>query len=320
VFVQWWSFLHLTRKTPNPMIRFLLYLAFACCILTGCQSKNQSSQAEMVADMAPVQESQEAKMAAPEASAPLIAPEQDTPEEVPPSPGKPAAPPAERKIVRNATIRFRVSSQIESGKRIVALVKQFNGLITNEEQTRESGNLQTAMTVRIPANRLDAFLELLLKESVYTDSKSVTAEDVTKQFVDTEARIRSQKATEEKYLQLLKQARNVQEVLAVEEQLRQMREEIEVRETELRELKTNVALSTINLTFYEVREATNAPDEPFYVKIAHNLRDGFGLVGDVVIGIFYLLPVVALVGVPIWLLIRWWRIRAKRRKSQVQKL
>jgi len=45
----------------------------------------------------------------------------------------------------------------------------------------------------------------------------VTAEDVTKQFVDTEARIRNPKATEEKYLQLLKQARNVQDVLAVEE-------------------------------------------------------------------------------------------------------
>ncbi len=298
------------------MSRFFLYVAFAGCLLTGCQSKNQGSQAEMVADVAQGQEGREAKLAAPDPSAPLIAPEQDTPEAVaPPLPGKPAAPLTDRKIIRNATIRFRVSSQTESGKRITALVKQANGLITNEEQTRESGNLQTAMTVRVPATRLDAFLESLLKESVYTDSKSVIAEDVTKQFVDTEARIRSQKATEEKYLQLLKQARNVQDVLAVEEQLRQMREEIEVRETELRELKTNAALSTITLTFYEVGEATNAPDEPFYVKIAHNLRNGFGLVGDVVIGVFYLLPVVALVGLPVWLLIRWWRIRAKRKKQ-----
>ena len=297
------------------MLRFLLYVVSICCILTACQSKNQdSSRATAEADLmqlpAPKQADESAVL--PEAK-----PDQAIAEDIaPPSPGKPAAPPAERKIVRNATIRFRVSNQIESGKRIAGLVKQFNGLITNEEQSRESGNLQTTMTARIPANRLDAFLESLLTESVYTDSKSVTAEDVTKQFVDTEARIRTQKATEEKYLQLLKQARNVQEVLAVEEQLRQMREEIEVRETELRELKTNVALSTITLTFYEVGETTNAPDEPFYVKIAHNLRNGFGLVGDVVIGIFYLLPVVALVGLPVWLLIRWWRIRAGRRKQR----
>ena len=270
----------------------------------------------MVADMPQVQDISEAKMAAPETK-----PDQEAPEVVAPpspSPGKPAAPPPARKIVRNATVRFRVSSQTESGKRIVGLVRRFNGLITSEEQTRESGNRQTAMIVRIPANRLDAFLESLLNESVYTDSKSITAEDITKQFVDTEARIRSQKATEEKYLQLLKQARNVQDVLAVEEQLRQMREEIEVRETELRELKTNVALSTITLTFYEVGEATTAPDEPFYVKIAHNIRDGFGMVGDLVIGIFYLLPVMALIGVPIWLLIRWLRIRARRRTNQAK--
>ena len=304
------------------MIRFLYSILFVLCILAGCQSKNQadSSQTNAEVDLmklpAPAQTEDDAAFSPPETK-----PDQDAPDQVaPPLPDKVTTTPTERKIVRNATIRFRVSSQIESGKRIVALVKQFSGLITSEEQSRESGNLQTNMTVRIPANRLDAFLESLLKESVYTDSKSVTAEDVTKQFVDTEARIRSQKATEEKYIQLLKQARNVQEVLAVEEQLRQMREEIEVREAELRELKTNVALSTINLTFYEVGETTNAPDEPFYVKIAHNLRDGFGLVGEVVIGIFYLLPVVALVGVPIWLLIRWWRSRARRRKSQAQNL
>ena len=96
-----------------------------------------------------------------------------------------------------------------------------------------------------------------------------------------------------------------------------MREEIEVHEIELRELKTNVALSTITLTFYEVGEAI-PPDEPFYVKIAHSIRDGFGMVGDLVTGIFYLLPVMALVGVPVWLLIRWFRIRARRRINQAK--
>jgi len=97
-----------------------------------------------------------------------------------------------------------------------------------------------------------------------------------------------------------------------------MREEIEVHEIELRELKTNVALSTITLTFYEVGEATTTPDEPFYVKITHSIRDGFGMVGDLVTGIFYLLPVMALVGVPVWLLIRWFRIRARRRINQAK--
>lgn len=69
----------------------------------------------------------------------------------------------------------------------------------------------------------------------------------------------------------------MRDVLAVEELLRQMREEIEVHEIKLRELKTNVALSTITLTFYEVGEAIpprrailreNRPQHP------RRLRDG----------------------------------------------
>ena len=127
--------------------------------------------------------------------------------------------------------------------------------------------------------------------------------------MDVEARIRSKKAVEEIYLKLLKQARSVADVLKVEEQLGQIREEREVQEAELRQLKDEVALSTINLTYYQQTEVALRPEEPFYTQIGHNLTDGFRLMGDVFVGLFYFLPI-GLVGAGVvWLVALWRRQR-----------
>ena len=168
------------------------------------------------------------------------------------------------------------------------------------------------MIVRVPATRLDTFLVALLKESIFTERKTITAEDVTKRYVDLEARIKAKKITEEKYLEILKKARNVEEVLKVEEQLGLMREEIETREAELRELKNDVAMSTVNASFYQTVEGVNAPDKPFYAKIWNSFAEGFDLLSGVFLGLFYLLPVAVVFGGIGWFLIRWLR---KRRKT-----
>lgn len=261
----------------------------------GCQSQ-KAEEAAITTDPATPKESGQAQ------------PESD---QEAPSPTTPAgvrfSPPEviNRQIIRNATIRFRVADYRASEKRITAVVGRYSGQVASSAESRTGDALSNDMVLRIPAGRLDAFLVDLLTESIYTETKTLTAEDITKQYVDTEARIRSKKATETRYLQLLNKARTVQEVMAVEEQLRQMREEIEVQQAELRDLKNDVALSTVTLTFYEQSEAANNPEDPFYVRIGHNLRDGFGLVGTVFIGLFYLLPVVLVLGTSIWLFLRW---------------
>lgn len=264
---------------------------------SSCQSRQAESPQEGVMKLAaPAQPEQDAL-------------QETEPVAVPIEPTQTVPVSTNRKIIRNATLRFRVDNLSESGKRINALVKQSGSLISSSEDTRSEGQIQTTLTVRVSAEKLDSFVETMLKESIYTDIKTITAEDITRQYVDTEARIRSKKATEEKYLQILKQAKNVKEVLEVEAQLRQMREEIEVQEAELREMKNNVALSTVNATYYQEIENSRNPEAPFYVQIIHNLRDGFGVVGDFLVGIFYFLPLLLVTVLPVWLVVRWWRRR-----------
>lgn len=259
-------------------------------LMLGCQTKH-NNEPSVDSESAITQEAE-----APEAKA---APEKNNVD-------APAPLLADRKIVRNATLRFRVEKLTDSEARILKMAGQFGGMITNSEENRTGGLSEVSMTVRVPAARLDPFLSMLLKESIYTDTKTIAAEDITRQYADIDARIRAKKATEIRYLQLLQKARNVQEVMAVEAQLGQMREDIEAQEAVLRTLKNDVSLSTVTLTMYERGEVANEPDAPFYVRAAQNFRDGFSFLGQFIVGAFYFVPLLLIAGA-IWWGVRQWR-------------
>jgi hypothetical protein len=272
--------------------RLISSYLFSVLLLLSCQAKQNSESATDAA------EATTQSAAAPEAKDAADNDDVD----------KPAPLLADRKIVRNARLRFRVEKLTDSEARISKMASQFGGMITNSEENRTGGQSEVSMTVRVPADRLDPFLSSLMKESIYTDTKTISAEDVTRQYADTDARIRAKKATETRYLQLLQRARNVQEVMAVEAQLGQMREEIESQEAVLRTLKNDVALSTVTLTMYERSEVASEPNAPFYVRAAQNFRDGFAFLGDFIVGAFYFVPLLLIIAA-IWWGVRRWRNR-----------
>ena len=273
-------------------------------IVTACQSKPEQAKTE---DLAP----RMMAMKAPSPEQTDASPDEDiVPEPTQPSAGK-SRTPANRQLIRNAQVRIRVNEFKKSGKAIEQAVQQAGGQIANSNETKTDNSIESALTIRVPAARFDALLASILTESIFTDTKSITVEDVTRRYVDVEARIRSKKAVEETYLKLLKQARNVADVLKVEEQLGQIREEREVQEAELRQIKDEVALSTINLTYYQQTEVALNPEEPVYAQIWHNFTDGFRLMGNALVGLFYFLPLGLLGTGIVWLFLRWRRQRRK---------
>lgn len=296
------------------MKKFLFVLGLFASALMSCQDKQRAADETAPKQGGSASDAKYETMADPsQAAEPPATPEAPV---QPPAPGDPTGPKGavQRKIIRNATVRFRVRDFQKSGQRIETAVKRVGGLIVSTNESKQDAALQNDLTIRVPAARLDTFLAVILTESIFTESKSITAEDITRRYADVEARIRSKKATEEKYLQLLKQAKNVKDVLEVEQQLAQMREDIEAQEAVFREIKNDVAQSTIQLTYYQQTEASLNPDVPFYVKIYNNLRDGLGLIGSVFLGLFYFLPLLILLGLFGWLIVRWRRGRKEKTK------
>jgi hypothetical protein len=226
---------------------------------------------------------------------------------LPPPP--PAQQISQKKIIHTADIRFKVEDLKKAESAIKARVKAMGGYISNENQNRQSGNLENSWTARIPAEKFDTFLGDVEKESIYVDSKNVSAEDVTAEYVDNELRIKSKQKVFERYLELLKQAKNVQEIMAVEEQIRVIREEIEAKEGRQKYLNDQVDFSTISVTFYQETETSSAPEQPFYLKIWKNFVEGWSSLFNTIIGLFYLIPYFLLIFVLFYFLRKWWRNR-----------
>ena len=220
-------------------------------------------------------------------------------------PTKPVQTNTQKKVIHTADIRFKVEDLKKAESIIKAHVKAIGGYISNENQHRYGGKLENSWTVRIPADKFDTFLGDVEKESIYVDSKNVAAEDVTAEYVDNELRIKSKQKVFERYLELLKQAKNVQEIMAVEEQIRVIREEIESKEGRQNYLNDQVSFSTITVSFYQETETSSAPEQPFYVKIWKNFVQGWISFFNVIISLFYLIPYILLLFVLFYLIKRW---------------
>ena len=278
-------------------------------LLFGCSSKNaETTTTESVKgeeEFAVVADAAESSKIT---TTKFLPPEIKADEEVS-RPTPPSAPNAPKKIIHTADIRFKVDDLRKAEISIKTRVQAMGGYISNTNQNRQSGNLENSWTIRIPAEKFETFLGDVEKESVYTDSKNVSAEDVTAEYVDNDLRIKSKQKVFERYLELLKQAKNVEEIMAVEEQIRVIREEIEAKEGRQKFLNDQVSYSTITLNFYQETESSSAPEQPFYVKIWRNFVEGWDSFFAMIIGLFYLIPYFLLLGGIIYLLKKWWKKR-----------
>ena len=102
------------------------------------------------------------------------------------------------------------------------------------------------------------------------DNKEINVKDVTEEFLDIQARVKTKKELELRYIDLLKKARNVTEILEIEKQIGLLRAEIESIEGRLKYLEDQVSFSTLTMTFYET-----VPNESAFGKQFQNgFRNG----------------------------------------------
>jgi hypothetical protein len=225
---------------------------------------------------------------------------------VPPSPYAPVPDAIQRKLLKQGTMRFEADDLRETHAFITALCREYNAYISGESQNDYGSRLQQDLTVRIPADQFDAYIGKLEGHAVKVEQKSIEVSDVTEEFIDTEARLKTKKDLEQRYRDLLRQAKTVSEVISVEAQLVNVRADIESMEGRLKYLNDRVSLSTLNITFYEVI----GTDFGFGSKSVAALRQGWDNLLAFLIGVLYLWPFILLIAVVVYWLSRW---RKRRR-------
>jgi hypothetical protein len=218
---------------------------------------------------------------------------------------------SQKKIVRNADIRFQVEDYKKSTAAIDKVVKDSGGYISSSREDNNNYGLSTTMTIRVNSPKFDVLINELLKEAKFLNYKNINADDITARFVDTEARLKTKKEVEKRYIDILKQAKTIEEILRVEDQLGNIREEIEAKEGQLKLMNDQVSYSTISLQYYESVEAVAQEEDGFFVRIKKGIKTGWEVLVGFIVGVFYVWPLLLIAGLGVFFFRRWRKKKGK---------
>jgi len=161
----------------------------------------------------------------------------------------------ERKLVKEGHVGFKTDSIKETTPKIRKMIDKYKGFVSHEEANNYSGNKSFTLVARIPVDSFDKFIEELEKTAGSFDNRTIGIKDITSQFVDTEARLKAKKEVEKSYLAILEKAKTINETLAVQKLLGEIRGEIESVEGQLKLMQSQTSLSTVTISYYENKES-----------------------------------------------------------------
>jgi len=210
---------------------------------------------------------------------------------------------ADRSIIKTGEITVEVDNVAETTGAIRALALELDGYISSSFQG-ESAESAT-LTMRIPADRFDDALAAIHELGGDVKSEATREEDVTATVVDLEARLTNLRAAEVEYRELMDRAERVEDILAIQNQLFQVRGEIEAMQAQLEYFNDQAAMATLTVSIIPgaVEQATTDFDPGAIVQEAVAQLVGFGqwLVGAAIWFVIVGLPALVVLGVALFI-------------------
>ena len=165
------------------------------------------------------------------------------------------AAPANRKIERNGSLDLVVGDVGQASGKIRDIVNGLGGYVEKSSQMNV-GSRSATLTVRVPAASLDQAMSQIEKVALQVDQESVEARDVTREYIDLDARLRNAQAEEVRYLEILKRATTIKDTLDGAEKLSNVRGRIEQLQGEMRYLNSQIDMSSLLISLQTEAEAT----------------------------------------------------------------
>lgn len=232
-----------------------------------------------------------------------------------------------RKLIKNVNLSVETETFEELLATITEKTESFSGYIEESYTYNGSnyygrGTRNASMTVRIPAQQLDAFLSSVSEVSNVI-SRNDSVSDVTLQYVDMESHKKALTAEQDRLLELLEQAESVEDIITIESRLSDVRYQIESMESQLRTLQNQVSYSTVYLDIQEVEKLTPVEEQTRGEMIREGFVDSLYGVGNglldfgtaVIIDLPYLVVWAAVILLVILII----RLLRKHRKNKEQK-
>src|SRR5256714_1478123 len=227
----------------------------------------------------------------------------------------------DRKILRNADITIEAASTTEAQYRVTEIAEAHGGfVITSEAKQRENleptkRTFDIKLVARVPSVEFGAALEEIKKLAGNIPEAHIASQDVTEDFIDLEARIKTQKALELQFLEIMKQAKKVDDALEVQRQLAEVRNDIEKLEGRKRFLENRSSLSTITVNI-QASKLVTVSTTGFRSSLRDAASDSLDLASNMMVFfarlVIVMLPVVLFIVLPAGLMFRYLVRRAER--------
>ncbi len=216
----------------------------------------------------------------------------------------------DRKIIRDAELTLEVGAPAEVQRKITSIAESLGGfVVTSESKQRQVGDaqqeLEVNLVVRVPATQFMAALDQIHSAGNRVVAEKITGQDVTEEFIDLEARIRTQKALEAQFLEIMKDARKVPDALEVQRQIAEVRTEIEKLEGRKRFLENRASLSTITVNLQTptaIAVNTSGFGRKIREAIADSIEVAIAIVLFLIQFVIVMIPVFIMIILPLWII------------------
>lgn len=238
-------------------------------------------------------------------------------------------PPAQagRKLIRN----FNMSLETRQFDRLYQDIREqaaanggyFENSSLHSNGLYDNSTRSASLVIRIPANKADAFLQQLTK-SLGEDSsilyQNESLDDVTLKYTDVESHKKSLETEQKRLLELLEKAETIEDIIAMESRLSEVRYELENYASQLRQFDNQIDYCTFYLDLNEVRRLDAAEQDNVWTRMSKGLSKTFGNIADgaqdafvfVVVNFPYLLTLALLIVLAVLV------VRRKHRRIRLQ--
>lgn len=116
----------------------------------------------------------------------------------------------DKKIIKTAFLKLEVKNFKVYSDIVHKAAKQYGGYIANEEQNQSEEKIESTISIKVPVEQFESAMSQLSANAEKIGEKKITTEDVTGEVVDTKSRLQAKEQMRLKYLEFLKQAKNME--------------------------------------------------------------------------------------------------------------
>jgi len=161
------------------------------------------------------------------------------------------APEMERMIIRSGNVQLVVEDVALAIDQIADMADKYSGWVVSSNSWKDNQRIYGNISIRVAAEYFETAIAELHALAVDVKSETTSGQDVTEEYVDLQAQLRTLQASEDQLLALMEKAGSVEEILAVQRELTNTRTKIEQIQGRMQYLEQSSATSLITVNLEE---------------------------------------------------------------------